>query len=203
MAAPPPVVVKLGGSLWNNPNLKRWLAAISETRGGVIVPGGGPFADAVRATQPVLGFDDAAAHRMALLAMAQYAHALSGLEERLAIAEQADDFAELWIRRRTPVWSPPVMAADREDIPQSWDMTSDSLAAWLAGALGAARVILVKSAAPGGQATAGTLAARGVVDPLFPRFLAESGADAIWLGPDDWPSLPAALKGEAGARIVP
>ena len=33
----------------------------------IVVPGGGPFADAVRASQAEIGFDDAAAHEMAML----------------------------------------------------------------------------------------------------------------------------------------
>jgi aspartokinase-like uncharacterized kinase len=203
MPAPAPVIVKLGGSLWNNRNLKRWVTAICDAGAPIaLVPGGGPFADAVRVAQAVMHFTDAAAHKMALLAMAQYAQALGDLDERLAIAERPDDFAEVWLRRRTAVWSPVAMAAEREDIPQNWEMTSDSLAAWLARELGAVRIVLVKSAAPDAHVTAAGMASQGVVDSVFLQFLMASGADAIWLGPDDWPSLHAALKGEAGVTVT-
>ncbi len=199
-------VIKIGGSLCGDPKLGLWLDAISSlTSPVIIVPGGGPFADAVRQTQFRMGFSDKAAHHMALLAMAQNAQALCDLNARLTLCEMEDDFEEAWVRRLIPVWSPYGLVRHREDIPQSWDMTSDSLAAWLAGEFGARFVLLVKSAAP---TQAGVLAhdvaASGVVDPLFPKYLAKSGAEAIWLGPDDWPKAPQAIKGEAGAgaRIV-
>jgi aspartokinase-like uncharacterized kinase len=50
---PGPNVVKLGGSLHDAAELGGWLAALAEAPGParVVVPGGGPFADAVRAAQ--------------------------------------------------------------------------------------------------------------------------------------------------------
>ena len=80
-----PLVVKIGGSLWRSPLLARWIAALRAFPGPLtIVPGGGPFADAVRAAQPTMGFSDRAAHKMAVLAMEQYGLALvdkfAGLE---------------------------------------------------------------------------------------------------------------------------
>ena len=73
-------VVKLGGSLAFSDALRPWLDALSQcARHVVVVPGGGPFADAVRAAQPRMGFDDRAAHHMALSAMEQYGRALVGL----------------------------------------------------------------------------------------------------------------------------
>ena len=65
-------IVKLGGSHSSGPHIRDWLAAIVAEAGGiVIVPGGGPFADAVRSAQPRMGFDDRAGDAMALLAMEQ------------------------------------------------------------------------------------------------------------------------------------
>ena len=61
----------------------------------------------------------------------------------------------------------------------SWDVTSDSLAAWLAGQIGARQIALVKhGAAFGNPPSVADLAARGIVDQAFPRFLASSGAQA-------------------------
>ena len=48
------------------------------------------------------------------------------------------------------------MTTGAPDIPESWDVTSDSLAVWLARKLGVPRVLLVKSAAlPAGTASVG------------------------------------------------
>src|SRR5437763_974004 len=81
-------VIKLGGSHAFAPHLAHWLDAIGHCAGRiVVVPGGGPFADAVRDAQPRMGFDDSAAHRMALLAMEQYGCALASLKTCFALAE--------------------------------------------------------------------------------------------------------------------
>ncbi|HML15280.1 MAG TPA: hypothetical protein VK456_18390 [Xanthobacteraceae bacterium] len=181
-----PIVVKLGGSHASSPDLAAWLDALARAAGRVvIVPGGGPFADAVRAAQPAMGFDDQSAHRMALLAMEQFGCALVGLRPALRLAETAAAIRAALAAGTVPVWAPTRMALAANDVPASWDVTSDSLAAWLAGALGAQHLLLVKSiAAPPGPVRAADLSARGIVDPLFPRFLAASGAQAYLAGAD-------------------
>ena len=97
-------VVKLGGSLHDAPALRHWLERLAILPGPprVVVPGGGPFADAVRALQPVLGVGELAAHRMAILAMQQFGLALQALEPRLSLAE-TDTIIELaWALELTP-----------------------------------------------------------------------------------------------------
>ncbi len=76
-----PLVLKIGGSLAESGRLRAILRLVIRARRRVvIVPGGGPFADAVRSTQASLGFSDAAAHEMALLAMHQMAGVMIALE---------------------------------------------------------------------------------------------------------------------------
>ena len=61
-------IVKIGGSLARDEaRLRALLAGIADGREGpcVVVPGGGPFADAVRDVQLRLRFPDALAHRLA------------------------------------------------------------------------------------------------------------------------------------------
>ena len=102
-----PLVVKLGGSLLGEARLGSVLTLIgAATRPVVIVSGGGPFADAVREAQAVLAFDDATAHRMALLAMHQTGLALAALEPRLLPAETFPGIARGLAAGRIPVWSP-------------------------------------------------------------------------------------------------
>ena len=77
-------VVKVGGSFAHHPRLGDVVAALARGVGRtVVVPGGGPFADMVRREQPRIGYDDRTAHRMALLAMAQFGHALASLSPAL------------------------------------------------------------------------------------------------------------------------
>ena len=142
-------VVKLGGSYAFSTHLKSWIDAITACAGCVVVaPGGGPFADAVRMAQPKMGFDDAAAHEMALLAMDQYGRALASLGAKLTLAASATAMRRVLHEGGVPVWSASRMVRAAGDIPWSWDVTSDSLAAWLAGRIGAKRVLLVKHVEP-------------------------------------------------------
>jgi len=182
-------VVKLGGSHAFAPHLADWVEAIARFQGRiVVVPGGGPFADAVRAAQPKIGFDDDAAHRMALLAMEQYGCALASLNPRLALAESRAAIDRALAAGRVPIWLPTRMVLAATEIPWSWDVTSDSLAAWLAGTLHAARLLLVKHVAAGAVGVQ-DLVARGLLDPAFPRLLVASGVPAFLLGPADHVTL--------------
>jgi aspartokinase-like uncharacterized kinase len=167
-------VVKLGGSLHDAEALRPRLAETATMPGlpRVVVPGGGPFANAVRELQPRLGFADLAAHRMAILAMQQYGLAMQALEPRLALAQTE---AELRAAHAS-IWLPWVLAGLEPGIEPSWNVTSDSLAVWLAGRLGAEMLILVKSAPiVAGEATAATLARTGLVDPAFPAYAGRFG----------------------------
>jgi 5-(aminomethyl)-3-furanmethanol phosphate kinase len=196
-------LVKLGGSHANGPHIKDWLAAIAAHAGAiVIVPGGGPFADAVRTAQPSIGYDDRAAHAMALMAMAQFGCALQSLNPALTLAASRSTIWRALKDRKVPVWSPEPMARAAA-LPETWDLTSDSLAAWLADALGAGRLLLVKHGRFEGVAIdAHDLVARGVVDPLFPRYLEESGARAWLAGPIDSIRLSEGLRGGIFPEIV-
>lgn len=165
-------VVKLGGSLAGSAQLAAWLDAIA-TGGGrlVLVPGGGPFADQVRESQRRWQFDDPIAHRLALLAMEQYGLMLAGLQPRLRPAASRAEIGRVLAAGDVPVWLPTRMALGRPEIPESWDVTSDSLAAWLAAQLGADGLLLVKSVAVAAGSTVEVLAREGIVDPLLAHFL--------------------------------
>ena len=168
-----PWVVKLGGSLQGSPDLRRWLKVIAATAAPVvIVPGGGPFADAVRLAQKRLKFSDAVAHHMALLAMEQYGCAIAGMEPSLRTEATLPSIRACLQRGEVPVWLPTKMALGRPDIAESWEVTSDSLALWLARRLRARGLLLVKSARlPKGSRTAAELSRRGIIDAAFPGML--------------------------------
>jgi dihydroneopterin aldolase len=196
-------IVKLGGSHATGPHLKDWLAAIAAEAGAIaIVPGGGPFADAVRTAQAQIGYNDRAAHAMALMAMAQFGAALTSLNPALRLAASRAAIRRALKERKVPVWSPEPMAR-RAVLPETWDLTSDSLAAWLAGALGARRLVLVKHGRFDAPAIgADDLVADGIVDPLFPRFLRESGARAWLAAPGDSARLAEGLRRPIFPEIV-
>jgi 5-(aminomethyl)-3-furanmethanol phosphate kinase len=200
-----PTVVKLGGSYAFSSALKSWIDAVAACAGRVVVvPGGGPFAETVRVAQPKMGFDDRAAHEMALLGMEQYGCALASLGAGWRLAASAEAIRDALREGGVPVWSPTPMLRDANDVPWSWDVTSDSLAAWLAGRIGAKRVLLVKQLEPSpGRLRAADLVADGIIDPAFPRFLRASGAQAFIVGPAGHAAAATAMRNGAtvGAAI--
>jgi len=198
-------IVKLGGSLAHSPQREAWLAALISWGGPLIlVPGGGPFADGVRNAQNALGFDDAAAHRMALLAMEQFAIVLGAHSDAFVLAGSLAEMNSALEAGKIPIWLPSHMALIADDLPASWDVTSDSLAAWLAGTYGARRLLLIKSCDSRAPVSARDLAADQIVDPLFPRFAAQSHAE-VWLaGPASLPGASEILQrgGMPGAGVT-
>jgi len=179
-----PLVVKLGGAQAASPDLPRWLAAVEAARLPlVLVSGGGPFADAVREAQTRIGFSDAAAHRMALLAMEAFGLALADLAPRLAPASSEAEIAAALARNRVPLWSPRALLAGAPDVPESWVVTSDSLALRLAARLAAPALLLVKAVDLPAKADLGELVRANVLDAAFPRFAARFHGDIRLAGP--------------------
>jgi aspartokinase-like uncharacterized kinase len=189
------LVVKLGGSQAASPMLPAWLGAIERGCGPiVVVPGGGPFADTVRAAQAVMGFDDRAAHRMALMAMTQFALALASLAPRLALAEDLAVVPAVLAAGRVPLISAWPLLRNAPNVPESWDVTSDSLSLWVAGAIGATSVVLVKHRRAPPGTTIALAVADGLVDAAFPMFAARFDGQILVAGPDH---IPAALDAAA------
>ena len=153
-----PVVVKLGGSLHNHvPELATIF--IHSPRPILIVPGGGRFADAVREMK----LSDEDAHWSAIRAMDQFGThvAAFGIKttDRLSIPVES---SVLLPYRCTRHFDP---------LPHSWDITSDTIAAWVAGRL--KLDLLVLKSVDGIRMKyghAGTISRRvktDVVDPCF------------------------------------
>lgn len=135
------IVVKLGGSLYNTPELKRWLQILADSSIStpiVIVPGGGPFADQVREAQTLHHFNDTVAHHMALIAMKQFGLMLTALEAK------CQPFNALKPEQALSVWLPDDSLLSDLVLSKSWDLTSDSLALWLASKLEAEQLFLIK-----------------------------------------------------------
>lgn len=181
------LVVKLGGSSATSPDLGRWVAALERTRGPlVIVPGGGPFANMVRRLQPQIGFDDTAAHHMAILAMEQFGLAIASLGLRLVTARSQADIRRTLDEGRIPVWLPAAEVLAAPELPKSWSVTSDSLAAWLASRLPGARLLLIKQIDLPADSGLEQIAAAHIVDDAFLDMLHPATPVHV-AGPSDLP----------------
>ena len=155
------IVVKIGGSLLDDvarlDETLEGLVALGRRRSLLVVPGGGAFADSVRAVDRRIGIPDDAAHWMAVLAMDQYAHLLAARLAHAEVAFSIDEARSAHARNRIPVLAPYRWLAAADPLPHTWDVTSDSIAAWIAGACGATELILIKAAGATGN----------LVDPCF------------------------------------
>jgi aspartokinase-like uncharacterized kinase len=173
-------VVKVGGSLLASgglPFLLTTLGELARSHRLVVVPGGGPFADAVRRACSLHDPGASAAHWMAVLAMDQHAHLLAGLLPAARLTTGPDEIADLLTEGLLPVLSPFRWLRAVDPLPHGWHVTSDSIAAWVAARLAARRLVLLK-ALDGVPGASGDVLAEvplrspalaGIVDEYFER----------------------------------
>ena len=137
-------VIKLGGSLYKTRRLREWLDLICRLGAEklVLVPGGGPFADQVRNAQQQWKFDDTTGHHMALLGMEQYGLMLSAMHDDLEPTYSMAEILCALDADKIPVWMPTEMILADNRLQRSWNITSDSLSAWLVRAIGASHCSL-------------------------------------------------------------
>jgi aspartokinase-like uncharacterized kinase len=142
-------VVKVGGGLAREAGdgaLRALCGAIGEAGARhalLVVPGGAGFADAVREHQARFALRAATAHRMAILGMDQFGWLLCDVIPHAVPCTDLAAARDAAARRGTPVLLPAAMLAG-DPLPASWAVTSDAIAAWVAGLAEAVRLVLVK-----------------------------------------------------------
>lgn len=102
----------------------------SEASPVLVVPGGGPFAERVRK----YGVGGSAAHWMAIAAMEQYGHYLSSFGLPVT--------AKLIPPAHPVVFLPYTLLRKSDPLPHTWEVTSDTIAAWCAHLLRLPLVLL-------------------------------------------------------------
>ena len=180
-------LIKVGGSVCNSPRLKDYAsewAALARRYRLLFIAGGGLFADQVRALDQHLDLSDSAAHWMAIAAMEQNGYLLADLMPGVRAVHDPDAALSLAAGGSSSVLLPLSLLRQVDPLPHSWEVTSDSLAAWLAGFAGTNLLVLLKDVPgvyladpPGAPPTVlpeiarSRLAGCEVVDPTFLKVL--------------------------------
>jgi dihydroneopterin aldolase len=112
---------------------------------------------------------------MAILALDQYAELLASRITSSRVVRSAGEAAGALAAGELPILAPSDWLRRADPLPHSWDVTSDSIAAWVAGQVGAERLVLAKAV----KADLSTL-----VDPHFARALPE-GIEASIVDPTE------------------
>jgi 5-(aminomethyl)-3-furanmethanol phosphate kinase len=172
-------VIKLGGSLLDWSGLAAaWRAwhARQPPMADLIIVGGGELVESIRRFDAVHNLSDRTAHWLAIDAMSVTARMVAVLLPEARLIKQLDSFGN----ERLQILD--VRAFVRQDaegddaLPESWDVTSDSIAARAADRIQAAELVLLKSALPESDRptdpTMSDLAAQGYVDAFLPKCVA-------------------------------
>jgi len=219
------VVVKIGGSLLRLPGGLRAfckeLPSVKKLTKFIIVPGGGVFADDVRKLYNKLNLSDSIAHFTAIIAMDMYGLILSDLiphsKPVMSLYEAKNELK----RNIIPIVLPSHIMMSVDVLKHSWEVTSDSISAYIAHLLGAQKLVLVKdvdalySSNPKVDKNAtiiesikasqlACLNTSTCTDKMLPKLLIDYSLECIIVGPNV-KNLIKALKGGKfkGTRVIP
>lgn len=153
-------VIKVGGSLFDYagflPAWKRWLAE-QPPAAHVLIAGGGKLADAIREADTVWGLGDETAHWLCIDTLAVSARLLAAILKECRLESSWQRLRQQLDERQVdvPLVFCPVEFLQQveqrlapQPLPHGWSVTSDSIAARIAGILDADELVMLKSADP-------------------------------------------------------
>jgi aspartokinase-like uncharacterized kinase len=183
------VIIKLGGSLIEKGrDIVRFLRDYAEEKSKknaltiILIPGGGPFVEPVRKLSEDTSLSEETAHWMAVLAMHQYGLFLANGEIGIPLVESVDEIDEAG---HVYILLPYKILKAEDCLPHTWDVTSDTIAAFVAHKIGEKTFIKLTDV-DGIIAEKGHLIekisvkemiekeVRGCVDVELPRFLIQN-----------------------------
>ncbi|MCL2134763.1 MAG: hypothetical protein FWH37_04310 [Candidatus Bathyarchaeota archaeon] len=139
-------VIKIGGSLSQNPQSLQFLCqklnCLADNHRIVVIPGGGKFADCVREADKQFFLSETTVHRMAILAMDQYGLLLANLIHNSQIIDNIDEAKKI---SELSVLLPSKLTFLYKELPASWEVTSDSIAAYITKKLDTTKLLLIKN----------------------------------------------------------
>jgi aspartokinase-like uncharacterized kinase len=150
------ILVKLGGSILENPQnldstlnqFKNLVFSKDKINRVIILPGGGSYANFIRTIDSKLSIGGDLSHWMAILAMEKNAKELYKRNKGLKLC---DNFEKLKIyldkkeERKMLIFAPFDFLHQDDTLPHSWEVTSDSIALYIARKLNLNRCFLIKN----------------------------------------------------------
>jgi aspartokinase-like uncharacterized kinase len=173
-------VVKVGGSLFDDPHLPgklaRWLERQTAAQ-EVLIAGGGELADVIRRAATRFAVDPAVAHWICIDLLTASSRLVGTLLPEAAHLDRFCDLQAAMARGepRRMVFAVRDFLREAESLgtapplPHDWSVSSDSIAARLAVAIGATELVLLKSTSVPPGTSQAAAAAQGFVDEYFPR----------------------------------
>jgi len=178
-------VAKVGGSLLDLPQLPTVLRTWFDGQPGtnVLVGGGGPLADFIRRADERFEIGETNSHQLCLRLMGVSAQLLAAVLPESMFVQRLGDLRHAIEGRLNDLLVLDVdeMMRAQDDIslrglPKSWEVTSDSIAAYLARVLAADELVLFKSTTLPANIKREQASDAGLVDGYFARASADIGA---------------------------
>lgn len=163
-------VAKIGGSLFDFAELPTALRCWLDEQPGanVLVAGGGPVVDVIRRTDELFSIGDSTAHCLAVDAMRISAGLLAAVLPESPVVRSLAQVVGQVAAHGTVILDPSeTIRSEICQLPHSWDVTSDSIAAYIASELSAHELVLCKSTTLPANTNRSQATAAGLVDKHF------------------------------------
>jgi aspartokinase-like uncharacterized kinase len=190
--SPRPWVIKVGGSLFDWPELggrlRLWLHCLGR-RELLLVPGGGATADVVREWDHTHSLGEERAHWLALRALTLNAHFLRELLPATVVIGSLGECDAAWHGATIPILDAEAFARADEGqpgfLPHCWSVTSDSIAVRVARVAGGSRLVLLKSTGMPVGISWQEAGRQGLVDRCFAEMVGD-GLEVQWVDLRRW-----------------
>lgn len=187
-----PIVLKIGGSLFDLPGLAKLLWTEFERFPGqprLLIAGGGPAADVVREWDRVHPMPPQVSHALAVHSMSLTARFTATLLPQAQLVTTMAQARSAWAVQSEAILildaaNDVLTAEDAQLLPANWDVTSDAIATWIAIQLHASHLVFLKSVDRPNNASWQSIADHGHLDPFTPGLLARAPELVV-----DWVNL--------------
>lgn len=190
------IVIRVGGSLLDLPELHSrisQLVHILPPARILLITGGGHAAETIRELDQRFAIHPRLAHWQAIAAMSFNAEVLVRTGQHLKVVTDTETANKVWEANCIPVLNPLAWLRGpgckfAASLPESWQVTSDSIAAAVLQAWNGQRLILGKSCSPPAE-NIRDLAAAGAVDQHLPQIAGTLTIDWCCLRDAEMPRL--------------